>query len=100
MVTFAETYFYSIYQMLCWTVLVFLSSTLPITLYFYSVRIDFSIPRLLLYVLIQSLRPSMMLALAFSHEILLFLLHLGPLVNNVFNLLYFYGMQISSNYML
>ena len=47
-----------------------------------------------------SLRPSMMLALALSYEMLLFLLHLGLLVNNFFNLLYFYGMQISSNYML
>ena len=47
-----------------------------------------------------SLRPSMMLALALSHEMLLFILHLGLLVNNFFNLLYFYGMQISSNYIL
>ena len=47
-----------------------------------------------------SLRPSMMLALALSHEMLLFILHLGLLVNNFFNLLYFYGIQISSNYML
>ena len=91
MVTFAETYFYSLYQMYCWTVLVFLSSTLLLFLlcedrFFNTMFITVSVTADAL-TLNASLRPSMMLALALSHEMLLFLLHLGLLVNNFFNLL-------------
>ena len=55
------------------------SSTLQITLYFPTVRKDLSPPCLLDHISIQSLRPSMTLALASSHE-MLFSLDLGSLV--------------------
>ena len=42
----------------------------------------------------------MMVALALSNEALFCCLYLGPFVNNFFNLLCFYDMQVASNYIL
>ena len=100
MTPFAKAHFYSIWQMYCWKVFLIFFSTLSVTLYFHSLKIDLSTACLLYYASIKSIRPSMMLVLVpFTWHIFGFL-YLGHLVNNILNLLFFYDAQVASYYLL
>lgn len=68
-------------------VLIF-SSTSSMTLQFYSMSADWSMPCLLHHVLMQKSIPLIMEDLFFSNEMLVFSLYLGSLVNNFLNLLF------------
>ena len=63
--------------------------TLLTILLFHSVETHLSIPCLMHHVSMQSLRLSVMLALDFSREMLLFSIYLEPSVNNLLTFLFF-----------